>query len=298
MVSHFQPIQWLGGSDKRSVWGIRYSLYIPFLQWEAGWSDESRFPTILSGWWFGTFFIFPYIGNNHPNWLIFFRQGQVNQPSHSSDSSTRGQGYDFLALDHLDFAWQISVNGLVVEKGTLEGDGSTDHRYQFYWYLSHGSHGFMLMAQLITMASCLIILKMFEQSCESFRSEMIAAVFLINRYQRTGSLCTNSSSAYKAIKFFASVLAAWQCIGVSPMTNINDDSAPRMSQCTKVPKGECHLLITASMRLLFATGQTRNESRGINWNKPWWHVTMFRIGKVPAYFLSLSQPNIVLVYVL
>ena len=24
-----------------------------------------------SGWWFGTFFIFPYIGNNHPNWLIF-----------------------------------------------------------------------------------------------------------------------------------------------------------------------------------------------------------------------------------
>ena len=27
----------------------------------------------ITGWWFGTFFIFPYIGNNHPNWLIFFR---------------------------------------------------------------------------------------------------------------------------------------------------------------------------------------------------------------------------------
>ena len=27
----------------------------------------------IFGWWFGTFFIFPYIGNNHPNWLIFFR---------------------------------------------------------------------------------------------------------------------------------------------------------------------------------------------------------------------------------
>ena len=26
-----------------------------------------------TGWWFGTFFIFPYIGNNHPNGLIFFR---------------------------------------------------------------------------------------------------------------------------------------------------------------------------------------------------------------------------------
>ena len=21
----------------------------------------------MTGWWFGTFFIFPYIGNNHPN---------------------------------------------------------------------------------------------------------------------------------------------------------------------------------------------------------------------------------------
>ena len=32
---------------------------------------------IMSGWWFGTFFIFPYIGNNHPNWLIFFRGVQT-----------------------------------------------------------------------------------------------------------------------------------------------------------------------------------------------------------------------------
>ena len=28
---------------------------------------------LISGWWFGTFFIFPYIGNSHPNWLIFLR---------------------------------------------------------------------------------------------------------------------------------------------------------------------------------------------------------------------------------
>ena len=26
-----------------------------------------------TGWWFGTCFIFPYIGKNPPNWLIFFR---------------------------------------------------------------------------------------------------------------------------------------------------------------------------------------------------------------------------------
>ena len=27
----------------------------------------------ISSWWFQTCFIFGYIGNNHPNWLIFFR---------------------------------------------------------------------------------------------------------------------------------------------------------------------------------------------------------------------------------
>ena len=32
-----------------------------------------NFAPMVSGWWFGTFFIFPYIGDNHPNWLIFFR---------------------------------------------------------------------------------------------------------------------------------------------------------------------------------------------------------------------------------
>ena len=32
---------------------------------------ERSFP----GWWFGTSFIFPYIGNNHPNWLSYFSEG-------------------------------------------------------------------------------------------------------------------------------------------------------------------------------------------------------------------------------
>jgi hypothetical protein len=32
---------------------------------------------IMAGWWFGTFFIFPYIGNKKPNWLIFFRGVQT-----------------------------------------------------------------------------------------------------------------------------------------------------------------------------------------------------------------------------
>ena len=35
-------------------------------------STWKKRPNIITGWWFGTFF-FPYIGNNHPNWPIFFR---------------------------------------------------------------------------------------------------------------------------------------------------------------------------------------------------------------------------------
>ena len=44
----------------------------------------------ITGWWFGTFFIFPYIGNNHPNWLIFFRgvqtTNQIGTMNHSHRS--------------------------------------------------------------------------------------------------------------------------------------------------------------------------------------------------------------------
>ena len=31
------------------------------------WKAEGYINATFSGWWFGTFFIFPYIGNNHPN---------------------------------------------------------------------------------------------------------------------------------------------------------------------------------------------------------------------------------------
>ena len=42
----------------------------------------------MSGWWFGTFFIFPYIGNNHPNRLIFFRGVQTTNQMFLSESHT------------------------------------------------------------------------------------------------------------------------------------------------------------------------------------------------------------------
>ena len=45
----------------------------PWRPWRLSWTRDT------TGWWFGTFFIFPYIGNNHPNWLIFQR-GSNHQP--------------------------------------------------------------------------------------------------------------------------------------------------------------------------------------------------------------------------
>ena len=44
----------------------------------GGWL-RTKSCTTKTGWWFGTFFIFPYIGNAHPNWLIFFQRGANHQ---------------------------------------------------------------------------------------------------------------------------------------------------------------------------------------------------------------------------
>ena len=46
-------------------------------EYSAGHWPWIRNLQVATGWWFGTFFIFPYIGNNHPNWLIFFRGVQT-----------------------------------------------------------------------------------------------------------------------------------------------------------------------------------------------------------------------------
>ena len=39
-----------------------------------------KFLNITTGWWFGSFFIFPYIGNNNPDWLIF-SEGLAQPPT-------------------------------------------------------------------------------------------------------------------------------------------------------------------------------------------------------------------------
>ena len=36
-------------------------------------ANSEHHMTFKTGWWFGTFLIFPEIWNNHPSWVIFFR---------------------------------------------------------------------------------------------------------------------------------------------------------------------------------------------------------------------------------
>ena len=42
------------------------------------------FLELNAGWWFGTFFMFPSIGDNHPNWLSYFFRGAGIPPTRQS----------------------------------------------------------------------------------------------------------------------------------------------------------------------------------------------------------------------
>ena len=42
------------------------------------------FTITITGWWFGTFSIFPYIGNDHANWLSYVSEG-LKPPTRSID---------------------------------------------------------------------------------------------------------------------------------------------------------------------------------------------------------------------
>ena len=63
------------------------------------------FPS-TSGWWFGTFFIFPYIGNNHPNWLSYFSEGWPNHQPDMVFLLSKLVGWHYLTIQKLD-PWSI-----------------------------------------------------------------------------------------------------------------------------------------------------------------------------------------------
>ena len=72
-----------GFSGLRTVRIVRITRLVPRpSNSSVGWVGD-----IIPGWWFGTFFIFPYIGNNHPNWRSYFSEGSNHQPDTLPSSS-------------------------------------------------------------------------------------------------------------------------------------------------------------------------------------------------------------------
>ena len=62
--------------SKTSVWLPSVCIYIYIHHWYSINISHYMYVYIyISGWWFGTVFIFPYIGNNNPNWLPYFSEG-------------------------------------------------------------------------------------------------------------------------------------------------------------------------------------------------------------------------------
>ena len=70
---------YFSGAEERNGW--RWLEAPKHVCWrQVGLPEKAYFYLIIAGytntdWWFGTFFIFPYIGNSHPNWLSYFSEG-------------------------------------------------------------------------------------------------------------------------------------------------------------------------------------------------------------------------------
>jgi len=60
---------WVGASHQN----LKMDLFEHSIPQTASQAYHGSKTSNTTGWWFGTCFIFPYIGNSNPNWLIFFK---------------------------------------------------------------------------------------------------------------------------------------------------------------------------------------------------------------------------------
>ena len=91
-----KPSTWLSNPHVNPHDGyMTVAIPVVFLMWIKGQDSEDlrnhRFTESIGtqtipGWWFGTCFIFPYIGNNHPNWHSYFSVG-LKPPTRSSSTA-------------------------------------------------------------------------------------------------------------------------------------------------------------------------------------------------------------------
>ena len=74
-----------------------------------------------AGWWFGTLFMLPYIGNNHPNWLLFFQRGSNHQPDVKSMYVWRRPSQSRVQLSYMaSFVVQVDVIDLCLERHAID----------------------------------------------------------------------------------------------------------------------------------------------------------------------------------
>ena len=91
--------------------------------WFATWPFLSMFP----GWWFGTCFIFPHIGNNHCNWLICFRWVETTNQFLFMCQCQR--------LDTIAHTWKVPYRSGIVQWMVSVIDHGT---WWFLWYRQSG----------------------------------------------------------------------------------------------------------------------------------------------------------------
>jgi hypothetical protein len=103
ITNNFSEIEWDDldqNSDQQllhqcirySKWGYHLKLYhglydfIVFVVVNSNTWLNMMWLIYLTGWWFGTFVIFLYIGNSNPNCLSYFSEGLKPPTSNASDS--------------------------------------------------------------------------------------------------------------------------------------------------------------------------------------------------------------------
>jgi len=78
----------------------RQMKFVSVSRWQTHLGLPWKYGVVLirvTGWWCGTIFIFPYIGNNHPNWLSYFSEGL--KPPIRSDTTLKGHLLGVLLCD-------------------------------------------------------------------------------------------------------------------------------------------------------------------------------------------------------
>ena len=132
--SPWGPFRWAGSNADAFTWwnGPRSRRSFPRHNRQSSYRLQ-----FFAGWWFGTFFIFPYIGNNHPNWLIFFRGVETTNQFESREFSAISANLNMQRLE------------LRVEAPSFCG-WTADHRFwdisKLYWPTDVGPESSQLLS--------------------------------------------------------------------------------------------------------------------------------------------------------